>query len=95
MKTYIIERTVPGASQLSEEELAGIAKASNEAMETQGRPYVWLHTYVAGDKLICVHQAEDEVAVRAHSKCGGFPVDSVTEIVATFDGTWSDRLVQA
>jgi hypothetical protein len=95
MKTFIIERTVPGAGELTEAELAGIAKASNEAIETQGRPYVWLHTYAAGDKLYCVHQAEDEAAVRAHSQCGGFPVDSVTEVANTFDGTWSERVVAA
>ena len=95
MKTYIIERTVPGASELTEAELAGIAQTSNEAMETQGRPYVWLHTYAAGDRLICVHQAEDEEAVRAHSKCGGFPVDTITEVANTFDGTWAERLARA
>jgi hypothetical protein len=95
MKTYVVERTIPGASELSEEELAGIAKASNKAIEDQGVPYRWIHSYVAGDKFYCVHEAESEHAIRGHAACGGFPVDSVTEVAATIDGSWADRLARA
>ena len=95
MKTYIIERTVPGASRLTEAELAGIAAASNKAMADLGQPYTWCKTYVAGDKLICVHKAENADAVREHATLGGFPVDSVEEVVAVFDGSWAERVVPA
>ena len=59
------------------------------------RPYNWVHTYVGGDKFFCVHPAEDEEAVRQHACNGGFPIDSVTEVANTFDGSWSDRLARA
>jgi Protein of unknown function (DUF4242) len=87
VKTFIIEREIPGAAGLSEEELSGIAKASCDAMSTLDRPYRWLHSYVAGDKFYCVHSADSEDDVREHARIGGFPVDSVTEVAAVVDGT--------
>lgn len=95
MKTFVIERNIPGASQLSEQELAGIAKASHEAMGQLNRPYEWVHTYVAGDRFLCVHRAESAEDVKEHARLGGFPCDGVTEITATFDESWASRLQPA
>ena len=81
MPKYIIERNVPGASSLNSEELKGIAAKSNSVVDGLGEPYVWLTTYVAGDKLYCVHQAESAETVYRHAREGGFPADLVTEIV--------------
>lgn len=83
MPTYIIERTVPGANTLTAEELRDISTKSNSVVAGLGQPYTWLHSYVAGDKLYCVHEAASPEVVRRHAAEGGFPVDSVTEIVST------------
>lgn len=80
MPTYIIERTVPGASELTPEQLQGIAQKSNGVVDGLGVPYTWRHSYVAGDKLYCVHDAPDADTVRRHAAEGGFPCDSVTEV---------------
>ena len=82
MKTFIIERDIPGASELSEEELNGIAGTSCDAVTTLDRPYRWLHSYVAGDKFYCVHEAESAEDIREHARVGGFPVNSVEEVAA-------------
>jgi hypothetical protein len=87
MKTYLIEREIPGASRLTPEEINGITSTSNDAVDTLGKPYAWLHSYVAGDKIYCVHQAEDEGTVREHARVGGFPADLVTEVATVFDTT--------
>ena len=84
MKTFLIEREIPGASQLTEAELRGIAAASNKAIAELDRPYTWLHSYVAGDKIYCVHQAEDLEVIREHSRRGRFPANLVAEVVSTF-----------
>lgn len=84
MPRYIIERTVPGASHLTKAELADIAGKSNSVVSDLGVPYTWLHTYVAGDKLYCVHDAPDAETVAKHGANGGFPVDSITEVVDVF-----------
>ena len=83
MPTFIIERTVPGASRLSQDELRDIARTSNDVVDALGVPYRWLHSYVAGDKIYCVHETEDADTVKEHARRGGFPCDSVTVIAET------------
>lgn len=80
MPKYLIERTVPGANMLTTDELRDIAAKSNAVVAGLGEPYLWEHTYVAGDKLFCVHEASGPDAIRRHAAEGGFPVDSITEI---------------
>ena len=87
MPTYMIEREVPGAGQLSDDELRGITTTSNGAVSELSRPYTWLHSYVAGDKIYCVHQAERVEDVIEHARRGGFPANLVSEISRVFDST--------
>lgn len=87
MRKFIIEREIPGAENLTDEELRNIAVTSNKAVEDLNAPYHWIQTYVAGNKLYCVHVAEDEEAVREHARLGGFPVNLVTEVKAIFDSS--------
>jgi hypothetical protein len=87
MKTFVIEREIPGASELTREELFGITSTSNEAVESLDKPYTWLHSYVAGDKVYCFHQAENAEVIREHSKRGGFPANLVAEVANVFDST--------
>jgi hypothetical protein len=85
--TYLIEREVPGASDLTDEELRGITATSNDAVTGLSRPYTWRHSYVAGDKLYCLHDAESPEDVLEHARSGGFPANLVTEVAAVFDST--------
>ena len=87
MPTFLIEREIPGASQLTDEDLRGITQKSNETVEGLGKPYTWRHSYVAGDKIYCVHDAETAEDVLEHARCGGFPANLVAEVSATFDST--------
>jgi Protein of unknown function (DUF4242) len=80
MPKFIIERNIPGADKLTASELRGIAAKSNEVVAGLGEPYTWLTSYVAGDKLYCVHEAENASAVMRHAQEGGFPADKVTLI---------------
>ncbi len=85
MKRYVIEREIPGASELSQDELAAIAGKSNDVVESLGVPYRWITSYVAGDKIYCLHEAESEEDVREHAREGGFPATLVAEVAAVFD----------
>ena len=49
MPQFLIERSLPGASKLSQDEIAAIATKSCEIVEGLGVPYTWHHSYVAGD----------------------------------------------
>ena len=85
MPKYLIEREIPGASRLTDEELRGITTKSNETVEQLARPYTWRHSYVAGDKIYCVHDAESADVVLEHARGGGFPANLVAEVAAVFD----------
>jgi hypothetical protein len=90
MKRYIIEREIPGAGDLSEAELAEIAAKSNGVVESLDVPYRWITSYVAGDKIYCVHEAESEDAIREHARRGGFPANSVTVVANEFGPQTAD-----
>jgi hypothetical protein len=47
---------------------------------------------VADDKITCVYFASGEDIIREHGRCGGFPVDSVSEVRAVIDATTADAV---
>jgi hypothetical protein len=87
MKTFLVEREIPGAGQLTHDQLRGITSTSNDAVASLRRPYNWLHSYVAGDKIYCVHQAENAEVIKEHARVGGFPANLVVEVASVFDST--------
>ena len=90
MKRFMIEREIPGASKLSQAELADIAKASNDVVAGLEVPYTWVNSYVAGDKIYCVHETDDADTIREHARRGGFPADLVTPVATTFGPATAD-----
>ena len=84
MKRFIIEREIPGASELTMSQLADVSRTSNAAMASLEVPYKWITSYVAGDKVYCVHEADDEQAIREHARRGGFPANKVTVVANEF-----------
>jgi hypothetical protein len=84
MKRFMIEREIPGASELSQAALADIAQASNDVVAGLDVPYTWVNSYVAGDKIYCVHETEDVEAVLEHARRGGFPANTVSVVANEF-----------
>ena len=84
MTTFLIERHLEGASQLTPEQLREIACTSNQVVEGLGVAYTWHRSYVAGDKIYCLHETDDADTVREHARRGGFPADVVVEVAAEF-----------
>ncbi|WP_445678972.1 DUF4242 domain-containing protein [Radicibacter daui] len=82
MPVYVIERHIPDADKLTAEQLKDISAKSNATVEGLGEPYRWITSYVAGDRIYCVHEAESADVIRRHAREGGFPADKVTEVAA-------------
>lgn len=82
---YVIERVIPGASELTAEQLKEISQASNGVLDEMGSDIKWMHSYVAGDKVYCVYTAPSAERVREHAKKGGFPANSVTQVTTVID----------
>jgi hypothetical protein len=84
MKRFMIEREIPGANKLTEADLAQISKTSNAVVESLGVPYNWVNSYVAGDKVYCVHETDDVETILEHARRGEFPADTVSVVVNEF-----------
>lgn len=95
MKKYVIERTIPGAGQMSNTDLAGIAAQSNTVLQDLGPDVQWEHSYVVDDKIVCVYNASGPEIIREHGRCGGFPVDAVHEVKAVIDPTTADAVASS
>jgi hypothetical protein len=82
---YIIEREIPGAGNLTSEELKAISQTSCGVLDKMGSEIKWLHSYVTGDKIYCVYMAANEEMVREHAQQGGFPANSVAAVATIID----------
>lgn len=85
MKTYVIEREIPDAGKLTQEQLQGISKKSNEVITGMGPGIEWIHSYVTDNKVYCVYKAKSEEAIREHAEKGGFPANRISELANTID----------
>ncbi|HWS40535.1 MAG TPA: DUF4242 domain-containing protein, partial [Arenimonas sp.] len=78
MPKYVIERDIPGAGNLTPQELQGISQTSCGVLSNMGPQIQWLHSYVTGDKVYCVYISPNEEMIREHAKQGGFPANRVS-----------------
>ena len=92
MKKFVVERNLPGAGNLSAEELKAISQTSCEAINKLSKPYHWIQSFIAEDKIYCIHIAEDEETIREHARLGNFPVNRVTEVKTIIDPLTSNSL---
>jgi hypothetical protein len=90
MPRYLIEREIPGAGDLSQQELQAISQKSCSVLRNMGPQIQWVESYVTGDKIYCVYIAPDEAAVREHAAQGGFPANRVSEIKRMIDPTTAE-----
>ena len=87
MQKFIIEREIPGAGQLSPEQLQGISGKSCQVLRDLGPGIQWVESYVTPDKVYCVYLAESAELIREHAKRGGFPANSVAPVQRMIDPT--------
>jgi len=85
MKKFVIERNLPGAGNLTPEELQAISQTSCEVVNQLDKPYHWIQSFVTDDKIYCIHIAESEDVIREHAGKGNFPVNAVAEVKAVID----------
>lgn len=90
MPRYVIEREIPGAGKLSQEELHAISQKSCSVLQEMGPQIQWVQSYVTDDKIYCVYIAPDEVSVRNHAERGGFPANSVAQVRSVIDPTTAE-----
>lgn len=90
MPKYVIEREIPGAGNLSGEQLQAISQKSCGVLKELGPQIQWLQSYVTNDKIYCVYIAPNEKMVREHAQRGGFPANRISEIKQVIDPTTAE-----
>ena len=80
LKTYVIERDIPGAGQFSPEKLKSISQTSCAVLKEMGPKIQWIHSYVTDNKIFCIYKAENIEFVKEHAKRGGFPANAIYEV---------------
>lgn len=87
MKTYVIEREIPGVHTLNAEQAKGAAATSNAALAKLGPAVQWVTSYVTNDKTFCIYRAENEDVIRKHAELSGFPANKISEVAGNLDPT--------
>ena len=85
MPQYVIEREIPNAGRLSDDELRAVSLKSLDTLQALGPQIQWLHSYVTENKLYCVYLAPDEATVQEHARRTGIPANRVSAVRRLLD----------
>lgn len=90
MPKFVIEREMPGAGQLSADQLQGASQNSCSVLSDMGPQIQWIQSYVTGDKIYCVYIAPNEDVVRQHAEQAGLPANNISEVTTIIDPTTAE-----
>ena len=81
MNKYLIKREIPNASQIPSEQLDEIGQGSESvltAMRNEGKKIEQEVSYVAGNNVFCVYNADSEETIKEHGERARVPVNEIT-----------------
>lgn len=87
MPKYVIEREMPGAGNLSAEELRAASQHSTSVLNEMGPQIQWMQSFVTDNKIYCLYIAPNEEMVLAHAQQAGIPANSISEVKTMIDPT--------
>jgi len=90
MPKYVIEREIPNAGNLTDDQLKSISQTSCGVLSKLGTDIQWVNSFVTADKIYCIYIAPNEELVREHARQGGFPANSVNRVFAMIDPTTAE-----
>ncbi|HXT58538.1 MAG TPA: DUF4242 domain-containing protein [Pirellulales bacterium] len=91
MPKYVIEREMPGAGQLTPDQLRGASQTSCGVLNKLGPQIQWVESYVTDDKIYCIYIAPNKELIEEHAKQGGFPANKVSEVRTMIDPTTAEK----
>jgi uncharacterized protein DUF4242 len=90
MPKYVIERVVPGASNMTPAELKAMSQRSCNVINQLGPQIQWIQSYVTDNKIYCIYVAPNEEMIREHARLGGFPANQVAQVKTIIDSTTAE-----
>jgi hypothetical protein len=92
MPKYVIERSLPGAGNLTQDDLIALSQKSCSILQQLGPNIRWIESFVTRDKIYCIFSAPSERLIWEHAQLSGFPADRISQIYSTIDpSTAEDR----
>ena len=87
MPKYIIERELPGAGELGDDQIQGISQKSCQVLNDLGPQIQWVESFVTDDKIYCVYIAPNKELIEKHAQEGGFPANKISQVRRMIDPT--------
>lgn len=87
MPQFVIERELPGAGNLTPDQLQGVSQKSCSVLRNLGPEIQWVQSYVTDNKIYCIYNSPDEAMIRKHAEMGGFPANSIQQVRTMIDPT--------
>jgi hypothetical protein len=88
MPQFVIERDVPGAGKMTQDEVRELARKSVQVLSELGPQIQWIQSYVTENKVYCIYLAPDEATIREHAHRVGIPANriaAVRRLMTAFD----------
>lgn len=85
MPKFVIERSIPPGTVVTEAEPRGASLKSLEVRRELGPEIQWIQSFVTDDKIDCIYYARDEALIREHARRGGFAADRVSAVRKLLD----------
>lgn len=90
MPKYLIKREIPGAGNMSPQDLQGASQKSCSVLQELGPQVQWVESYVTADTIHCVYIAPSEDHIRQHAQQAGFPANEIMEVKTIIDPTTAE-----
>ena len=90
MPKFVVEREIPDAGKLSQEQLKVISQRSCGVLGQLGPEIQWLESYVTDHKIYCIYISPDEATINKHAQMGGFPANRIAQIRSMIDPTTAE-----
>jgi hypothetical protein len=82
MSRFLVERLIPRAGELTAQELKAISQQIMMVQQEMEAHIQWIHSAITADRMVCLYVADDESAVREHSRRSGLPIQRISEVSA-------------
>ncbi|HEV2352038.1 MAG TPA: DUF4242 domain-containing protein [Terriglobia bacterium] len=85
MPKFVIEREIPGAGEMTEDQFHAAATKSVAALRELGPQIQWLHSYITDNKVYCVYLAPDAETIQKHARMTGLPANRISAVRRLLD----------
>jgi hypothetical protein len=90
MPKFVIEREIPGAGEMTQEQFQSAAQKSLVVLRELGSQIQWLHSYVTDNKVYCIYWAPNAEIIQEHAKRCGVPANRVSAVRHLMDPASSE-----